>query len=110
MLTTLQDAQYIALMLIQEHTGAELTEEECDSVQDALLFLFQEEVFTTLTEEQFEELSIDLDEDEYPDIEVLEPQLFYLMPNYATLLEDTVARVVALRLLAKDFPLIVKER
>lgn len=93
MIDTIKEAQAYALHKRQERQKAEISPEEVAALKDSISLAFQEKLLDVLTEEQVAQLAIS--DPEEIDVEELEPQLFYLVPKYVTLLHEATKQVLA---------------
>ena len=84
MLKTINEAKNYAIDRISQIEGEDLIETEKMLVQTELENLFLEKLSTVVSTEEIEQLQAENQED-------LEWKLFYKVPNYSGLLEDTTA-------------------
>ena len=84
MLKTINEAKNYAIDRISQIEGEDLIETEKLLVQTELENLFLEKLSKVISNEEIEELQAENQED-------LEWKLFYKVPNYSGLLEDTTA-------------------
>ncbi|MDR2189818.1 MAG: hypothetical protein LBP53_01100 [Candidatus Peribacteria bacterium] len=88
MLQTLAEAKAYATDRIAQLTERELPPEEKFYIEDLLEETFMEKISQLVSEEELEKSNATT-------IEELEGWLFYHLPNYITLLEDTTAEFMA---------------
>ena len=88
MLKTIDDAKNYAIDRISQIEGEDLVETEKLLVQTELENLFLEKLSKEVSSEEIEKLQAENQED-------LEWKLFYKVPNYSNLLEDTTAEFLA---------------
>ena len=88
MLKTIDDAKNYAIDRISQIEGEDLIETEKLLVQTELENLFLEKLSKEVSSEEIEKLQAENQED-------LEWKLFYKVPNYSNLLEDTTAEFLA---------------
>ncbi len=84
MLKTINEAKNYAIDRISQIEGEDLIETEKLLVQTELENLFLEKLSKVISNEEIEQLQAENQED-------LEWKLFYKVPNYSSLLEDTTA-------------------
>ena len=87
MLKTINEAKNYAIDRISQIEGEDLIETEKMLVQTELENLFLEKLSKVISNEEIEELQAENQED-------LEWKLFYKVPNYSGLLEDTTAELL----------------
>ena len=88
MLKTINEAKNYAIDRISQIEGEDLIETEKLLVQTELENLFLEKLSKEVSSEEIEKLQAENQED-------LEWKLFYKVPNYSNLLEDTTAEFLA---------------
>lgn len=88
MLKTIDEAKNYAIDRISQIEGEDLVETEKLLVQTELENLFLEKLSKEVSSEEIEKLQAENQED-------LEWKLFYKVPNYSNLLEDTTAEFLA---------------
>ncbi len=88
MLKTLKEAKTYAIDRVSQIEGEDLVETEKQLIQTELENLFYEKVSTVVSNEEIENLQVENQED-------LEWKLFYKVPNYVNLVEETTAEFLA---------------
>ena len=88
MLKTLKEAKTYAIDRVSQIEGEDLVETEKQLIQTELENLFYEKVSTVVSDEEIENLQVENQED-------LEWKLFYKVPNYVNLVEETTAEFLA---------------
>lgn len=88
MLKTLKEAKTYAIDRVSQIEGEDLVETEKQLIQTELENLFYEKVSTVVSDEEIENLQVENQED-------LEWKLFYKVPNYVSLVEETTAEFLA---------------
>lgn len=88
MLKTLKEAKTYAIDRVSQIEGEDLVETEKQLIQTELENLFYEKVSTVVSDEEIENLQAENQED-------LEWKLFYKVPNYVSLVEETTAEFLA---------------
>ena len=88
MLKTLEEAKTYAIDRVSQIEGEDLVETEKQLIQTELENLFYEKVSTVVSDEEIENLQVENQED-------LEWKLFYKIPNYVSLVEETTAEFLA---------------
>jgi len=84
MLKTLEEAKTYAIDRVSQIEGEGLNETEKQLIQTELENLFYEKISTVVSDEEIENLQAENQED-------LEWKLFYKVPNYVSLVEETTA-------------------
>ncbi len=88
MLKTLSEAKNYAINRVSEIEGEELLETEKILIQSQIEELFSDKLSDVISDEEVEALQAE-------DLDDLEWKLFYKVPNYVSLLEDTTAEFLA---------------
>lgn len=88
MLKTLEEAKNYAIDRVSQIEGEDLIETEKMLIQTELENLFYEKISTVVSDEEIENLQAENQED-------LEWKLFYKVPNYVNLVEETTAEFLA---------------
>ena len=88
MLKTLEEAKTYAIDRVSQIEGEDLIETEKQLIQTELENLFYEKISTVVSDEDIENLQAENQED-------LEWKLFYKVPNYVSLVEETTAEFLA---------------
>lgn len=88
MLKTLEEAKTYAIDRVSQIEGEDLIETEKQLIQTELENLFYEKISTVVSDEEIENLQAENQED-------LEWKLFYKVPNYVSLVEETTAEFLA---------------
>ena len=88
MLKTLKEAKTYAIDRVSQIEGEDLIETEKQLIQTELENLFYEKISTVVSDEEIENLQAENQED-------LEWKLFYKVPNYVSLVEETTAEFLA---------------
>lgn len=88
MLKTLKEAKTYAIDRVSQIEGEDLIETEKMLIQTELENLFYEKISTVVSDEEIENLQAENQED-------LEWKLFYKVPNYVNLVEETTAEFLA---------------
>ncbi len=88
MLKTLEEAKIYAIDRVSQIEGEDLIETEKQLIQTELENLFYEKISTVVSDEDIENLQAENQED-------LEWKLFYKVPNYVSLVEETTAEFLA---------------
>ena len=88
MLKTLEEAKIYAIDRVSQIEGEDLIETEKQLIQTELENLFYEKISTVVSDEEIENLQAENQED-------LEWKLFYKVPNYVSLVEETTAEFLA---------------
>ena len=88
MLKTLEEAKTYAIDRVSQIEGEDLIETEKLIIQTELENLFFDKLSTMVPDEEIDNLKAENQED-------LEWKLFYKVPNYSNLLEDTTAEFLA---------------
>jgi hypothetical protein len=88
MLHTLTDAKTYAINKVSEITGEEISLEEKSLIELNIEEMFFDKLSQLVSEEELEKANATT-------LEELEGRLFYHLPNYVTLLEETTAEFMA---------------
>ena len=88
MLKTLEEAKIYAIDRVSQIEGEDLIETEKQLIQTELENLFFDKLSTMVPDEEIENLQAENQED-------LEWKLFYKVPNYVSLVEETTAEFLA---------------